>query len=71
MRVTNQHLNKSSIYNLGKGTVFRYGSDYYIKTDKYNYANRTYTCVRLVDGTLTQIDDSIIVEYYDAEVVIK
>ena len=71
MRVTNTHVNKSSVYNISKGTVFRYGSDYYIKTDRYNYANRTYNCVCLLDGTITQIDDSIIVEYYEAEVVIK
>ena len=71
MRVTNQHLNKSTIYNLSKGTLFRYGSDYYIKSDKYNCTNRTYTCLCLVDGTLAQIDDSVIVEYYDAEVTIK
>lgn len=61
----------SIIYNLIDGTVFYYDDEYFIKTNSYNSAAKRCTCVNLSNGALYELSDNIVVQYYDAKVVVQ
>ena len=61
----------SSIYNLIDGTVFSYNGSYYIKTENYDSVTKRCTCVNLSSGAVFELTDNMVVQYYDAKVVIR
>ena len=61
----------TTLYNLIDGTVFRYNGNYYIKTSDYDSCAKTCLCVVLTSGETFFLTDSIVVEYYEAEVILK
>ena len=61
----------STIYNLIDGTVFCYKGNYFIKSENYDSVTRRCSCVNLSNGAVFELSDNIVVQYYDAKVVIE
>lgn len=70
MKIIDNSLNDFTFNDLGEGATFKYGEDYFVKTETIVTEFHTYNAVKLASGEVYTFHDDDIVIPFNCELIV-